>query len=143
LTEVCLQVPAPSQAPIGVDVDPVHDAVPQAVPIAMNRQAPVPSQVPLVPQGGEGWQRPWGSAAPEGTGVQAPALPVTLQDLQVAQLGAEQQTPSTQLPLSHSADAPQIWPSRFFPHEPSLQTLGGAQSLSEVQAALQAVPLQL
>jgi hypothetical protein len=109
----------------------------------MNRQAPLPSQVPLVPQGGDGWHWPWGSAAPDGTGVQAPALPVTLHDLQVPQLGAEQQTPSTQLPLSHSAAAAQICPRRFFPHEPSLQTVPIAQSPSPVQAALQAVPLQL
>jgi hypothetical protein len=75
--------------------------------------------------------------------VQAPALPLTLHDRQVPQLGAEQQTPSAQLPLSHSAAAAQIWPSRFFPHEPSLQTLLPAQSPSPPQAALQAVPLQL
>jgi hypothetical protein len=78
------------------------------VPAAIHRQAPVPSQVPLVPQGGAGWQPPCGSAAPVGTGVHAPALPVTLHARQVPQLAAEQQTPSTQLPLSHSAAAPQI-----------------------------------
>lgn len=143
MTDVCLHVPAPSHAPIGVDVEPLQEAVPQDVPAAIIRQAPVPSQVPLVPQGGAAWQRPWGSAAPAGTGVQAPALPVTLHDRQVAQLGEEQQTPSTQLPLSHSAAAPQIWPRRFLPHEPSLQTLPVEQSPSPVQAARQAVPLQL
>jgi len=108
LTDVCLQVPAPSHAPIGVDNDPLHEALPQDVPAAIIRQAPVPSQVPLVPQGGAGWQSPCGSAAPAGTAVQAPALPVTLQDRQLVQLGDEQQTPSTQLPLSHSAAAAQI-----------------------------------
>ena len=138
-----MQVPAPSHAPTGVDIDPLHEAAPQAVPAAIMPQAPVPSQVPLVPQGGLGWQLPWGSAAPAGTGVQAPALPVTLHDRQFVQLGDEQQTPSTQLPLSHSAAAAQICPRRFFPHEPLLQTLGAAQSASPVQAALQAVPLQL
>jgi hypothetical protein len=142
LIEVCRQVPEPSHAPTGVAVDPLHDAVPQAVPAAIHRQAPVPSQVPFVPQGGAGWQPPCGSMPPAGTGVHAPALPVTLQARQVPQLAAEQQTPSTQLPLSHSAAAPQICPRRFFPHEPLLQTLPGAQSLSPVHAARQAVPLQ-
>jgi len=47
LTEVCLHVPAPSHAPTGVDVDPLHEAAPQAVPTVTKRQAPVPSQVPL------------------------------------------------------------------------------------------------
>ena len=138
-----MQVPAPSHAPTGVDIDPLQEAAPQAVPAAIIPQAPVPLQVPLVPQGGLGWQRPCGSAAPAGTGVQAPALPVTLQDRQFVQLGDEQQTPSTQLPLSHSAAAAQIWPRRFFPHEPSLQTLPFAQSPLPVHAARQAVPLQL
>ena len=46
--------------------------------------------------------------ANHGTAVHAPALPVTLQDRHVVQLGEEQQTPSTQLPLSHSAAAAQI-----------------------------------
>ena len=136
-------MPAPSQAPAGVAVDPLHDAVPQAVPAAMKRQAPAPLQVPLVPQGGAGAQPPCGSIPPAGTGVQAPALPLTLHDAQIAQLVDEQQTPSTQLPLSHSAAAAQICPSRFFPQEPALQTLPIEQSALSVQAARQAVPLQL
>jgi hypothetical protein len=35
LCVVCLQVPAPSHAPTGVAVEPLHDAAPQAVPAAM------------------------------------------------------------------------------------------------------------
>jgi hypothetical protein len=54
LTAVCRQVPAPSQAPAGVDVEPLHDAVPQLVPTGIDRQAPLPLQVPLKPQGGAG-----------------------------------------------------------------------------------------
>jgi hypothetical protein len=143
LVDVCRHVPAPSHAPTGVAVDPLHDAVPHAVPAAMNRQAPVPSQVPLNPQGGAGAQPPCGSAAPARTGVHAPALPPTLHAAQIPQLPDEQQTPSTQLPLSHSAPAPQICPRRFFPHEPALQTLPDAQSPSLVQAARHAVPLHV
>lgn len=108
LTGVCRQLPAPSQAPTGVDVDPLHDAVPQVVPAAIGRQAPVPSQVPLKPQGGAGRQPPCGSIAPTGTGLHVPADPATLHDVHVPQLAVEQHTPSTQLPLSHSAGAAQI-----------------------------------
>jgi hypothetical protein len=75
--------------------------------------------------------------------VHVPAAPVTLHDVQVPQLAVEQQTPSTQLPLSQSAGAAQIWPSRLFPHDPLLQTMPPTQSLSIAQAARQVVPLQL
>jgi len=136
-------VPAPSQLPAGVDVDPLHDSAPQIVPAGIGRHAPVPSHRPLKPQGGAEGQPPCGSIAPAGTGLQLPALPVTLHDVQVGQLPAEQQTPSTQLPLSHSAPAAQICPSRFLPHEPLLQTMPLTQSLSPEQAARQVVPLQV
>ena len=51
--------------------------------------------------------------------------PATLQTWQVPQLAVEQQTPSTQLPLPHSAPAAQIWPRRLRPQAPALQTLPG------------------
>jgi len=143
LAGVWRQVPAPSQAPTGVDVEPVHDAVPQLVPTGIDRQAPVPSHVPLNPQGGAGRQPPCASIAPTGTGWQVPAAPATLHDVQVPQVADEQQTPSTQLPLSHSDGAAQIWPSRFFPHEPLLQTMPDTQSVSAPHAARQVVPLQV
>jgi hypothetical protein len=116
--------------------------VPQAVPAGIGRQAPAPSQVPLKPQGGVAAQPPCGSIAPAATGLHRPALPATLHAAHVPQLDDEQQTPSTQLPLSHSAFAAQIWPRRFLPHEPPLQTLPGAQSASTAQAARQVTPLQ-
>ena len=140
---LCRQLPAPSQLPTGVDVDPLHDAAPQIVPAAIGRQAPFPSQVPLNPQGGAGAQPPCGSIAPAATGLQAPALPVTLHDVHDAQLADEQQTPSTQLPLSHSDPAAQICPSRFLPQDPLLQTVPLTQSPSLAQAARHVVPLQL
>jgi hypothetical protein len=65
-----------------------------------------------------------------------------LQARQVAQVADEQQTPSTQLPLSHSGPVPQTWPRRLRPHEAALQTLPGAQSRSPPQAELQVLPLQ-
>jgi hypothetical protein len=80
---------------------------------------------------------------PAGTGAQVPADPTTLHEAQVPQVGAPQQTPSTQLPLSHSEDAPQIWPRRFFPHEPAVHTMPATQSASAAQAARHAVPLQV
>jgi hypothetical protein len=61
-----------------------------------------------------------------------------LQAWQVPQLGAEQQTPSTQYPFAHSVPAAQICPRRFSPHEPELQTCPGAQSASLAQTATQA-----
>jgi hypothetical protein len=143
LIGVCLQAPAPSQVPSGVIVEPLHDCVPQLVPAGVDRQAPAPSQVPLNPQGGLGTQPPCVSAAPAGIGLQAPAPPPTLQAIQVPQLVVEQQTPSTQLPLSHSVPAVQTCPSRFFPQEPPLQTVPGPHSLSPEQAARQEVPLQV
>jgi hypothetical protein len=68
---------------------------------------------------------------------------VTLHDVQVPQLAVEQQTPSTQLPLSHSEAAAQIWPRRFFPHEPGVHTLRPTLSASTAQAARQVVPLHV
>jgi hypothetical protein len=143
LTVLWRQLPAPSQAPTGVDVDPLQDAVPQLVPAAIGWQPPAPSQVPLNPQGGTGAQAPCGSIAPMGTGLHAPAEPATLHDVQVPQLADEQQTPSTQLPPSHSDGAEQIWPSRFLPHEPLTQNMPATQSLSVPQAARQLVPLHV
>ena len=130
-------------SPPALSVDPLHEAAPQAVPAGIHPHAPLPSQVPLKPQGGAAAQPPCGSIAPAGTGLQRPAFPATLHEAQVPQLADEQQTPSTQFPLSHSPPAAQIWPSRFLPHEPPLQTLPAAQSPSLAQAARQLAPLQL
>jgi hypothetical protein len=130
--------------PTGVYDEPLQAAVPQLVVAGAFWQAPAPSQVPLGPQGrlGLAAQPPCGSAAPAVTGWQDPAWPETLQALQVPQLGEEQQTPSTQLPLPHSVPAPHSWPSRLRPQEPLLQTFPGEQSVSTAQTATQAVPLQ-
>ena len=143
---VWVQAPAPSQVPAGVLVAPVQLAVPQLVPALVARQAPAPLQVPSNPQGGAA-VHPWcGSAAPEGTGWQEPALPVRLQTWQVPQLAAEQQTPSTQWALSHSVSAVQIWPRRLSPQDPSgLQNWPGAQSalLAQTETQVWVVALQV
>ena len=89
-------------------LEPVQDAAPHAVPACIDRHAPLPSQVPLKPQGGASAQPPCGSIPPAGTGAHVPADPTTLHDAHVPQVAAPQQTPSTQLPLSHSEEAPQI-----------------------------------
>jgi hypothetical protein len=120
----------------------VHESTPQLVVAAVFRQAPLPSQVPSKPQGGLGVQPPFGSVAPGAIGWQEPACKATLQARQVPQLIIEQHTPSTQFLLSHSAPPWQSWPRRFNPHDPPLQTLPGAQSLSPPQTATHVVPLQ-
>ncbi len=140
-------MPLPSQLPSGTLLDPVHmaSAAPQLVPTAALAQLPVPSQVPLLPQGALllPTQPPCGSAAPAETFAQVPALPVTLQAWQVPQLALVQQTPSTQLLLSHSPALAQAWPGRLRPHVPSVQNLPGAQSEFPAHTVTQAVPAAL
>jgi hypothetical protein len=130
------------QLPTDVKVDPLHEAAPQLVVVAALRQAPLPSHLPVNPQGGVGVQPPCGSISSLPTGLHIPAMPATLHDWQLPQTADEQQTPSTQWALSHSPAAAHSWPRRFNPQEPALQTLPGAQSASPPQAALQVVPLQ-
>jgi hypothetical protein len=137
----CAQLPTPSQAPSGLAVAPEQLAVPQLMPGAPLRQAPLPSQVPSNPQGGlVAVQAPWGSVFPAGIGWQEPLLP-RLQTWQVPQVAAEQQTPSTQLPLPHSVAEEQSWPRRLSPQAPPLQTFPGEQSALVAQTATQAVPV--
>jgi hypothetical protein len=122
-------------------VDPLQEATPQLLVAAAFWQAPLPSHLPLNPQGGVGAQPPCGSMSSAITGWHAPARPATLHDWQLPHPFDEQQTPSTQLPLSHWLAPPHSWPRRLRPHAPLLQTLPGAQSTSAPQAALQVAPL--
>jgi hypothetical protein len=141
-------VPVPVQCETGVNVEPVHDAVPQLTLLDACSQAPPPLQLPVFPQGGFGAQRVCGSAVPEGTLLQVPAFGAMLQAWQSAHDEVLQQTPSTQKsPVRHSAVLAQDCPRRFLlPHRFVLrsQMLGARQSLSLVQAALHAwAPLHL
>ena len=90
------------------------------------------------------WSRHWpaGSGAPAATGTQAPALPVWLQEKQLAVQALAQQTPWAQKLEAHSAAPEQRAPSGFFPQDPFWQTAGATQSASLAQTAPQAGPLQ-
>jgi hypothetical protein len=136
------QAPLPVQWDKAVNTVPLHEADPQLVDAGARLQAPAPSHLPSRPQGGAAVQRPPGSAPVAGIGWQVPALPATLQAMQTPQAAVEQQTPSTQLPLSQSAPTRQICPSRPPPQDPAMQVLPDAQSVSAPQAALQVDPLQ-
>jgi len=94
-------------------VDPLHELPPHCIEADASSQVPAPSHAPVLPQGGLAVQRAWGSAAPAPTLAHMPALPPTLQAWQVGQLGLEQQTPSTQLPVPHSLPAMQLAPGPF------------------------------
>ena len=50
MAEEVPHVPAPSQVRAGVKVVPLQVGAAQVVPVAYRRHAPLPSQVPSVPQ---------------------------------------------------------------------------------------------
>jgi hypothetical protein len=134
----------PSQFAVLVWVLPAQLWLRQPVVVPQKWHLPVPSQVPSRPQ--LAWvaaaQRDFGSAPPSTTGEQVPTFPVTLQDRQVPPVASLQvvlqQTPSVQLPLTHSAGAAQVAPLGLRPHELFVQVLGLTQSALVVQALLQA-----
>ena len=99
------QVPPPEQKAVGVNVVPLQAAGAQLTLVAAWVQAPLPLQLPVLPQVPLVAQRPCGSATVLGTLVQVPRLPETLQAWQVPHPSAGvvlQQTPSMQAPLLHS-----------------------------------------
>ena len=143
------QAPEPLQCEIGVNVElPLgQEAVPQETLVPPSWQAPLPSQAPVLPQGGLVAQRPCGSRLLAGTLAQLPALPAMLQAWHFKHALALQQTPSTQLsPVKQSVLSAQACPSRFLVPQRFVlgsQMSGERQSVSTAQAALQAVlPLQ-
>jgi hypothetical protein len=71
------QLPVPSQCEVGVYVNPVHEAVPQETEVEASRQAPAPSQAPVLPQVAPMVQRACGSVVPLPTLTQAPPAPQT------------------------------------------------------------------
>src|SRR5450432_2458509 len=136
------QAPAPVQWETGVAVVPVQEGAPQLVPAPACSHAPAPLQLPVLPQGGLATQRACGSASPDPTLEQAPALPTTLQAWQAAHIEVPQQTPSTQKsPVRQSAVTMHDCPRRFLSPQRLVlrsQMLGARQSVSAVHAALQA-----
>jgi hypothetical protein len=99
----------------------------------------------VVPQVAAGWTAHLlaGSAPPAGTGVQAPALPVSAHDRHVDAQAVAQQIPWAQIPVAHSVPRAQAAPVDFSPHEPPVQTAGATQSAFEVHVALQAAAPQV
>ena len=77
----------------------MHVAAPQGVFVSARVHFPVPSQVPLLPQGLllEVAHCPEGAALFAGRFAQVPALPATLHAWHIPQAEEAQQTPSTQL----------------------------------------------
>ena len=88
------------------------------------------------------WQRPAGSAAPVGTFVQAPSVPVSAHDWQAPVQALSQQTPCAQRDEAHSLPAEHEAPLFLRPHELPLQTLGVEQFAVTVHARKHFVPLQ-
>ena len=98
----------------------------------------MPSQTPFVAQVPAPMSRHWpaGSGIPAATGRQVPAFPGVAHDMQAPLQAVWQQVPIAQIPLLHSIPSPQIAPLGLRPHDPPLQTPGGAQSASAVHEDL-------
>jgi hypothetical protein len=132
-------VPAPSQVRAGVNEVPVQVDAAQVVPLAYRRQAPLPSQVPSVPQVDGPWSLHWSNgSAPAATDAQVPTVPVSAHDLQMPAQAVAQQTPCSQKPELHSPAAPQVAPIGFLPQLPARQVFGLVQSEVDPQVVLQA-----
>ena len=122
-----------------------HDAPgPQAVLVDPCWQPLAPSHLPVLPHGRAAAHWPVGAVVPAASGVQVPG-DVPAQVWQVPQAELPQQTPFTQLPLMHSAPAPQAVPFGFsaqlrFGAAP-WQVLGARQWESIEHVARQVVPL--
>jgi hypothetical protein len=133
------QVPVPLQVRVDVSVEPVQLAATQLVPAAYRRQAPMPSQVPSVPQVAAVTSVHWFSGSwPLGTFVQVPTVPEIAQDRQVPVQVVVQQTPWAQLPELHSVSPPHAAPIGLRPQLFPLHTFGDAQSAAVAQVVLQA-----
>src|SRR6188768_364079 len=118
----------------------MHVCAPHDVPAGWKAHWPLPLQRPFIPQlvDAVATQTAAGSSPLVGTGWQVPALPATAQEKQLGQLVDPQQTPSTQLPLVHSAPATQASPLGFNVQEPERQNSPDVQSASTVQTVRQA-----
>jgi hypothetical protein len=112
------QVPAPSQRAARVLVDPVQLWTVHTVPDAYLRQAPIPSQVPSLPQvATASITHSLSGSVPTETGRHRPSGSPVRDAAQAAQRPAHadsQQTPSTQKADEHSPAAAQPAPFTFF-----------------------------
>jgi hypothetical protein len=110
------------------------------VPAAKRSQAPLPSQKPVVPQlaAPELAHVFVGSAPPDGTGAQVPAVAGSAHDRHVPAQAVLQHTPCAHTPLPHSAPSAQAAPGDLRPHEPFVHTAGVSQSALAAQVALHA-----
>jgi hypothetical protein len=138
------QVPPPLQVEAAVTTPLTHLGSAQRVPDRYLRQAPVPLQVPSVPQlvAPWSWQVRLGSWPPAATEPQTPGDAARLQDWQTPSQRLLQQTPCAQKPLAHWASREHRFPCGSFPHEPPTQLLPVVQSALLVQVAPQRLPLQ-
>ena len=91
------------------------------------RQPPLPLQVPSVPQlvAGVTAHIAFGSTTPAVTFVQVPTEPPTVQLRQLPPQASLQQTPSAQIPETHSGPEPQAPPLGFLPQMLLWHWLGG------------------
>jgi len=81
---------------------------------------------------------PFGSVPPAVTGLHIPSVPTSAHEVQLPVQAVAQQTPCAQKLLWQSTAPAQLAPIGRSPHDPPLQTFGGAQSPSAVQVDLQA-----
>jgi hypothetical protein len=133
--------PAPSHVRAGVNVVPVQVDAAQVVPFAYRRQAPLPSQVPSVPQVEAPWSAHWlNGSAPGATDAQVPTVPVSAHERQMPVHSVAQQTPCSQKSELHSAAAAQLAPTGFLPQLPEMHVFGVVQSAVVVHIIRQAAP---
>lgn len=111
------QAEAPSQAPAGVSVRPLHAAVPQVVPTARTRHCPPPLHEPSVPQLlPDSTAHSLSGSCAAGTGTQRPESCPVLACEQAWQVPGQlfsQHTPSTHAPERHEPLLEQAEPSVF------------------------------
>jgi hypothetical protein len=115
---VCIgQAPLPLHEAARTASPLLQEASRQGVPDGWLRQPPLPLQVPSVPQlvAGVPAHIALGSATPDGTLVQVPTAPPTVQLRQLPVQASLQHTPSAHTPDTHSGPDPQELPLGFFP----------------------------
>jgi hypothetical protein len=129
---VPLHIPAPSQVLVTTSL-PALQVWPHSIPALASLHWPLPSHLPLVPQGSIESLQLSGSAMPFGTSVHMPAA--FAQVRQVPQLAVEQQVLSTQkVPAAHSSLLLHWAPSRPLPQLPvPVSQALPLQSASELQ----------